>query len=65
MKKSKRVDLGEYIIDIKYNSENGDLTVSILDELHDVIDMMHVTNDEDPEDELDEDNEPDIKPELN
>lgn len=65
MKKNKRIDIGEYIIEIKYDSESGDLTVTIKDELHDVIEMMHVTNDEDPEDELDEDNEIDIKPELN
>lgn len=64
MKKNKRIDLGEYIIEIKYDSETSDLTVTVLDELQDVIDMIHVSDDEDGEDELD-DNEPDIKPELN
>jgi hypothetical protein len=64
VKKNKRIDLGEYIIEIKYDSETSDLTVTVLDELQDVIDMIHVSDDEDGEDELD-DNEPDIKPELN
>lgn len=64
MKKNKRIDLGEYIIEIKYDSETSDLTVTVLDELQDVIDMIHVSDDEDAEDEPD-DNESDIKSELN
>lgn len=65
MKKNKRIDLGEYIIEIKYDSETSDLTVTVLDELQDVIDMIHVSDDEDSEDDLDEDYESGIKPELN
>jgi hypothetical protein len=65
VKKNKRIDLGEYIIKIRYDSETSDLTVTVLDELQDTIEMIHISDDEDIEDELDEDNEPDIKPELN
>jgi hypothetical protein len=65
VKKNKRIDLGEYIIEIKYDSETSDLTVTVLDELQDVIDMIHVSDDEDSEDDLDEDYESGIKPELN
>lgn len=65
MKKHKRIDLGEYIIDIKYDSETSDLTVTVLDELQDSIEMIHISNDEDAEDDLDEDYESGIKPELN
>jgi len=44
MKKNKRIDLGEYIIDIKYNSSNGSLEVIVLDELGGIIESIDITN---------------------
>lgn len=49
MKTTKKIDLGEYIILINYESDDGSLDVTILDELEDVIDSITITNDEDPD----------------
>lgn len=43
---SRRIDLGEYIIDIKYNEENGELEVNVLDELEDIIESINISNSE-------------------
>ena len=40
----KTVDLGEYIVKIGYDNETGAIEVSVLDELHDVIESIIITN---------------------
>lgn len=64
MKTEKRIDLGEYIIVIEYDNDNGFLDVTVLDELEGVIEYITVTNDD--EDEVDEELEKlKAKPEEN
>ena len=46
----KKVDLGEYIIVIKYEDTTGSLEVEILDELEEVIESLEIHNDENEED---------------
>lgn len=48
--KTKKVDLGEYVIVINYEQEDGSLEVVILDEGGEMIDTVIVTNDEDDDD---------------
>lgn len=55
MSKNKRVDLGEYIVDIFYNEQTGEIEVSVLDELGDVIESINITNE----------NNDDVDPRLN
>jgi len=43
---NRRIDLGEYIIEIKYDEENGELDVTVLDELEEVIENINITNSE-------------------
>jgi hypothetical protein len=43
---SRRIDLGEYIIEIKYDEENGELDVTVLDELEEIIESINITNSE-------------------
>jgi Holliday junction resolvase-like predicted endonuclease len=43
---NRRIDLGEYIIEIKYDEENGELDVIVLDELEEVIESINITNSE-------------------
>jgi hypothetical protein len=51
----KKVDLGEYIVDISYDNETGFIEVSVLDELHEVIESITITNStEDESDNSDE-----------
>lgn len=50
----KKVDLGEYIIVIKYEDTSGSLKVTVFDELEEEIESLDITNDED-EDDSDED----------
>lgn len=47
----KKIDLGEYIIVIKYEDTTGSLEVEVLDELEEVIESLEITNDEDKDDE--------------
>jgi len=47
----KKVDLGEYIIVIKYEDTTGSLEVTVLDELEEEIESLEITNDEDEDDE--------------
>jgi hypothetical protein len=55
MSKKKRVDLGEYIVDIFYDEKTGEIEVSVLDELGDVIESISITNE----------NNEDVDPRLN
>ena len=43
---NRRIDLGEYIIEIKYDEENGELDVTVLDELEGIIESINITNSE-------------------
>ena len=43
----KIIDLGEYIVEIIYNEKTGELEVSVLDELGDVIESINITNTDD------------------
>lgn len=47
----KKVDLGEYIIVIKYEDTSGSLKVTVFDELEEEIESLEITNDEDEDDE--------------
>jgi hypothetical protein len=42
----KKIDLGEYIVIIKYSGD-GEISVDILDELGDIIEGIEITNDSD------------------
>ena len=52
----KRIDLGEYVIKIAYDSKTGALDVSVVDELDELIESINITNDEDDEDFDENDN---------
>jgi hypothetical protein len=50
---TKRIDLGEYIVVIKYNNDgSGYIKVSILDELKDEIEHIEIANDEISDDKI-------------
>ena len=49
---NKRIDLGEYIVTIKHNERTGEIDVSVLDELGELIEAINITNDEDDDDGL-------------
>jgi hypothetical protein len=54
----KKVDLGEYIIDIEYDDVTGAIEVTVLDELEGVIESITINNTDDSSD--DEDNNDDV-----
>jgi hypothetical protein len=56
MVSKKTIDLGEYIVNITYDNETGSISVDVLDELHDLIESMNITNVEDSRGD-DEDND--------
>ena len=56
MVSKKTIDLGEYIVNITYDNETGSISVDVLDELHDLIESMNITNVEDSSGD-DEDND--------
>jgi hypothetical protein len=63
MKITKRIDLGEYIVNIEYNDDgSGHIKVTVLDELEGEIEFIEITNDTEEEDE--EENN-DFDPRLN
>jgi hypothetical protein len=47
----KKIDLGEYVIVVRYNDEDGSLNVSIYDELEELVESVDITNSEDEDDE--------------
>lgn len=47
MVSKKTIDLGEYIVNITYDNETGAISVDVLDELHELIESMNITNIED------------------
>ncbi len=51
----KKVDLGEYIIDIEYDDVTGAIEVTVLDELEGIIESITITNTEDSSDDDDND----------
>jgi len=53
----KTIDLGEYIVNITYDNETGSISVDVLDELHEIIESMNITNVEDSGNDDDEDND--------
>jgi hypothetical protein len=61
----KTVDLGEYIVNITYDNETGSISVEVLDELHEVIESMDITNIEDNKNEDDDDNDAAINIDIN
>lgn len=61
----KTVDLGEYIVNITYNNETGSISVEVLDELHEVIESMDITNIENDKDDDDDDNDAAINIDIN
>jgi hypothetical protein len=56
MVSKKTIDLGEYIVNITYNNKTGAISVEVLDELHELIESMNITNAEDSKSD-DEDND--------
>ena len=48
---TKRVDLGEYFVDIEYDDMTGAIEVTVLDELEGVIESITITNSEDSSDD--------------
>jgi hypothetical protein len=44
---TKKIDLGEYIVEIKYDDETGTIEVGVLDELEEIIESITITNSED------------------
>ena len=44
---TKKIDLGEYIVEIKYDDETGMIEVGVLDELEEIIESITITNSED------------------
>lgn len=57
MVSKKTIDLGEYIVNITYDNETGSISVEVLDELHELIESMDITNAEDIRRDDDEDND--------
>ncbi len=56
----KRVELGEYIVDIEYDDVTGAIDVEVLDELEGVIESISITNsEEDFSDDSDDNNNDD------
>jgi hypothetical protein len=53
----KTIDLGEYIVNITYDNQTGSISVDVLDELHEIIESMNITNVEDSSGDDDEDND--------
>jgi hypothetical protein len=53
---TRRIELGEYIVEIEYDDVTGAIEVSVLDELEGIIEYMSITNAE-PNKDIDEDNE--------
>ena len=53
----KTIDLGEYIVNITYDNQTGSISVDVLDELHEIIESMNITNVEDAGKDDDEDND--------
>ena len=45
--KTKKNDLGEYIVNIDYDADTCELNVEVLDELGDIIESIHISNDDD------------------
>ncbi len=56
---TKRIDLGEYFVDIEYDDETGAIEVTVLDELEGVIESITITNSEDSSDNNDNDDDDD------
>ncbi len=54
---TKRIDLGEYFVDIEYDDETGAIEVTVLDELEGVIESITITNSEDSSDNNDNDDD--------
>lgn len=53
----KTIDLGEYIVNITYDNQTGSISVDVLDELHEIIESLNITNVEDSGNDDDEDND--------
>ena len=51
----KKVDLGEYVVKVVYNDMDGSLSVSVYDELDELIEQINITNDKDDNEEMDDD----------
>jgi len=47
---NRRIDLGEYIIEIEYNESKSELDVTVLDELGGIIETINISNSENDND---------------
>lgn len=56
---TKRIDLGEYIVEIEYDDETGAIEVTVLDELEGVIESITITNAQDEGSDTEEDDDED------
>ena len=44
---SKKVKVGDYTVQIRYNEETNELDVEVLDEMGDIIESINIKDDED------------------
>ncbi|TXG80784.1 MAG: hypothetical protein E6R13_07450 [Spirochaetes bacterium] len=56
---TKKIDLGEYIVEIEYDDETGAIEVTVLDELEGVIESITITNAQDEGSDTEEDDDED------
>jgi hypothetical protein len=54
---TKRIDLGEYFVDIEYDDMTGAIEVTVLDELEGVIESITITNSPESDDDDDDDDD--------
>lgn len=52
---TKKIEIGEYFVEIEYDDETGSIEVSVLDELQDIIESISITNTVEEEDDDDDD----------
>jgi hypothetical protein len=56
----KRVELGEYIVEIEYEDTTGDIEVTVLDALEGVIESISISDSYDDDNDNDDDDNDDL-----
>jgi len=51
---SKKIDLGEYVVTIYHNEDNGRLDVKVFDEGGEMIEAIYITEDDEDDEEEEE-----------
>ena len=65
MVNKKTIDFGEYLVNITYDNETGAISVEVLDEAHELIESINISNVEDTKEDDDEDNDATIDIDIN